>query len=213
MTRPDEDSPTEAPGSIGRIAALVARIRDLEREIEAELSHGREGLAESFRYRIEHGTVAFEEAARRGHLKLRMGVATFLREASLKMFVSLPFIYAMLVPVVLMDVAISMYQPICSRLYGIPRVSRRSYVTLDRRHLAYLNWIEKLNCDYCSYANGVLAYAREVASRTEQFWCPIKHARGVLGTHDRYRDFLEYGDAEGWTRRLPVLRDEIRNGK
>jgi hypothetical protein len=46
-------------------------------------------------------------------------------------------------------------------------------ISFDRRKLAYLNAIEKLNCDY---ANGILTYAREIASRTEQFWCPIKHA-------------------------------------
>jgi hypothetical protein len=34
-----------------------------------------------------------------------------------------------------------------------------------------------------AYANGVFAYVREVGSRTEQYWCPIKHARRVLGVH------------------------------
>lgn len=31
----------------------------------------------------------------------------------------------------------------------------RPYVVFDRRHLAYLNAIEKLNCAYCEYGNGV----------------------------------------------------------
>jgi hypothetical protein len=36
--------------------------------------------------------------------------------------------------------------------------------------------IEKINCAYCSYANGAIASVREMASRTEIYWCPIKHA-------------------------------------
>jgi hypothetical protein len=30
---------------------------------------------------------------------------------------------------------------------------------------------------------------REVASRTEIYWCPIKHARRVLGPHPHYQGF------------------------
>jgi hypothetical protein len=53
----------------------------------------------------------------------------------------------------------------------------------DRYHLAYLNVLEKLNC---AYANGLIAYVREIAGRTEQYWCPIKHARRVIGAHSHY---------------------------
>ena len=67
-------------------------------------------------------------------------------------------------------------QAICFRSYRIPRVRRMDYIRLDRSQLAYLNWVETLNCLYCGYANGVAAYVREIAGRTEQYWCPIKHA-------------------------------------
>lgn len=50
--------------------------------------------------------------------------------------------------------------------------------------LSYLNAIEKLNCVYCGYGNGVIAYGREIIARTEQFWCPIKHASKAAGEHD-----------------------------
>jgi hypothetical protein len=40
----------------------------------------------------------------------------------------------------------------------------------DRTHLAYLNLVEKINCAYCSYGNGLAAYLREIAARTEQYW-------------------------------------------
>jgi hypothetical protein len=108
----------------------------------------------------------------------------------------------------LLDLSISLFQQICFRIYKIPRVRRKDYLTIDRQHLAYLNPIEKLNCTYCSYANGLMAYCREITARTEQFWCPIKHARRTLDTHHRARRFLDYGDAEAWRAELERVRSD-----
>ncbi len=104
----------------------------------------------------------------------------------------------------------SFYQHTCFRLYGIPRVRRRDYVVIDRHQLAYLNVIEKLNCVYCGYANGVMAYVREIAARTEQYWCPIKHASHMLAPHNRVGRFADYGDAEAYRETLARLRREFR---
>ena len=84
---------------------------------------------------------------------------------------------------------------------ALSRVRRSDYLLFDRNYLAYLNVLEKLNCAYCSYASGAIAFVREVAARTEQHWCPIKHARRIIGAHEHYREFIEFGDAEayrGW---------------
>ena len=64
---------------------------------------------------------------------------------------------------------------------------------------------------YCGYANGVLTYVREVAARTEQYWCPIRHAKRTRGAHAHYREFVDYGDAEGYKRQLPALRAELKD--
>jgi hypothetical protein len=72
-----------------------------------------------------------------------------------------------------------------------------------------LNALEKLNCAYCSYANGIVAYTREVAARTEQYWCPIKHARRLIGAHARYAMFDDYGDGENYQARLAELRKAL----
>jgi hypothetical protein len=74
----------------------------------------------------------------------------------------------------------------------------------------HLNAIEKVHCVYCGYANGLIAYVREIAARTEQYWCPIKHARVVAAPHPRYRSFLDYGDAIGYRRKLPAIRASLR---
>ena len=89
------------------------------------------------------------------------------------------------------------------------RVKRSDYFVYDRTHLAYLNVLEKINCAYCSYANGLIAYCREVVGLTEQYWCPIKHARKVMQAHPHYHGFADYGDAENYQAELLRLRSEL----
>jgi hypothetical protein len=77
---------------------------------------------------------------------------------------------------------------------------------LDRHQLGYLNAIERFHCDYCGYANGLLAYATEISARTEQYFCPVKHASKVLGAHEHYVRFLDYGDSTDFHARLEEFR-------
>jgi hypothetical protein len=190
-----------------RLDDLLERIGQLERELEVELSQKRL----EWRYRFESGRVRFARDVRLVHARLRQSVPRFLRESEVMSVVTAPVIYSMLVPIALLDLWVSVYQAVCFRAYGIARVSRSKYIVFDRQHLAYLNAIEKLNCLYCGYANGVFAYAREVAGRTEQYWCPIRHAKRIHAPHTHYRDFIDYGDAEGYRRRLLPLRQALRD--
>ena len=98
------------------------------------------------------------------------------------------------------------YERLCFPAYGIPRIRHGQYFRLDRGLLPYLNAIEKVNCTFCTYGNGVIAYVREVAACTEQYWCPIKHAARVTGAHGRYRLFVDYGDAAAYRHHLAALR-------
>ena len=52
--------------------------------------------------------------------------------------VSVPFVYLMLVPMVMFDISIELYQNICFRLWGIDLVRRRKYIKIDRHKLEYL---------------------------------------------------------------------------
>ncbi len=122
---------------------------------------------------------------------------------------SAPFIYAMIVPFVILDICLTVYQAICFRLYDVPRVERSQFIVIDRHSLSYLNSIERFNCIYCGYANGLLAYAREITSRTEQYWCPIKHARKVLDPHRRYARFADFGDAADYYEHLQRMRTQL----
>jgi hypothetical protein len=190
-----------------RIDDLLQQIAGLERELEHELNHARV----EFRYRIDAGRVRFARDVRQLHRRAKQSIPRFLRESSLINLMTAPIIYSMIIPIALLDVWITAYQMVCFRVYGVARVRRSTYMVIDRQHLAYLNTNEKLNCVYCGYANGVFAYVREVAGRTEQYWCPIRHAKRVHAPHTHYRHFIDYGDADGYRRRLIPLRNELRH--
>lgn len=189
-----------------RMQELASEIVRLQGELDREIEKRRKALG----WRVRARMVEFEHGVVLEHRRLRLSIASFLARSPLLAFVTAPVIYSMIVPILLLDAWASAYQAICFRAYRIPRVKRSAYVLLDRRHLAYLNWIEALNCLFCGYANGVFAYVREIGGRTEQFWCPIKHALKISDPHQRYYQFLEYGDADGYRERLGAFRDQLR---
>ena len=189
-----------------QISDILWHIRDLENRLEKEFEKSRARYEVQFRGRIAE----FKKEAIARHRRLRMSLLQFLGTSSLSCLLATPVIYSMIIPIVTLDIWLTLYQHICFRVYGIPRVKRSDYITIDRQHLAYLNGIEKLNCIYCGYGNGVIAYAREIASRTEQYWCPIKHAVRIRDPHQRYVKFLDYGDAEGYRARLQDFRKEVQ---
>jgi hypothetical protein len=181
---------------------LYDRIRHMEEEVEAELKQRRAALNADF----EHRRVQFEAQVLAQQAHFRQGLWAYLGSSELRNVVTAPLIYPVLLPLLLVDLAVSLYQWACFPLYRIARVRRRDHFVFDRGHLAYLNLVEKINCAYCSYANGLASYVREVVGRTEQYWCPIKHARRVLQAHPHYRGFVDYGDAQAWRRELQQLR-------
>ena len=185
----------------------IRRILDQIAELEAELQKAVE--AQETRYRLDERKVIFEQAVRDAHVKVRMGIFRGIMNVRPQNFLTMPVIYGMIVPLVLFDCAVTLYQMICFPIYGIARVRHADYIAIDHQHLAYLNAFEKAHCIYCSYAVGMLAYAGEITSRTEQYFCPIKHARKVLGTHARYEHFMGYGDAENLHGRIEELRKEL----
>ena len=181
-----------------RIDELLARIQSLQDELEEEYRRAREEWA------TRKAELA-EEFARQQR-RYKTGLFRFLVRSRLLVVLTAPVIYAGWVPFLLMDLFVTLYQHLCFPIYGIPKVKRSEYLVFDREDLPYLNLIEKFNCFYCSYGNGVAAYFREVAARTEQYWCPIKHARRVRSAHDRYPKFFDYGDAEAFQQGLNRLR-------
>lgn len=186
-----------------RMKEIARTIVELQAELDREIEFRRRALG----VRVHDRLVEFERGIVIEQRKLKTSVRAFLARSSFGAIITAPVIYSMLLPLVLLDIWISFYQAICFRAYGIARAERRDYIAFDRGRLAYLNWVEALNCAYCAYANGVIAYAREIGSRTEQYWCPIKHALKISDPHQRYYEFLEFGDAEGYRTRLAAFRE------
>lgn len=139
----------------------------------------------------------------------RIGLLRYVANAHPLVVLTAPLIYSMIVPFALLDLGVTLYQLVCFPIYGIARVRRADYLIFDRARLPYLNLVEKLNCAYCSYANGVIGYVREVAGRTEQYWCGIKHSKAAPGAHDHYEDFTSYGDAGAFETKRATLRDKL----
>lgn len=119
----------------------------------------------------------------------------------------MPFIYGIAIPIFIFHISLEIYQQVCFRIYRIPRVKYKDYFIYDRHLLPYLNWLEKINCVYCSYAGNVMRFGMEIAGRTERFWCPIKYAHRVENIHSQYPKFVDYLDAKDFRDKWQELRD------
>ena len=188
---------------------IIERIREAEDDLIREV----DTQQQRWHYRVHRGHVWFDKELRQAHRRLRQSIPAYIREGSLLSLLTAPVIYSLLLPLLLLDLWTTAYQHVCFPIYGVALVPRGDYFAIDRHKLAYLNGIEKVNCTFCSYANGLIAYVREVAARTEQYWCPIKHARVVQTPHERYHLFFDYGDAKGYRGELTSLRHTLRRAR
>ena len=196
-----------------RLDDLLARLRETEKELQQELDKLLASKREQFKYSLSRGKVVFERGVRLWQRQQRTALWVYISKAPLAYILTAPVIYGMIVPLLVLDLSITIYQHICFRIYRIPRVRRNEYMVIDRHHLAYLNIIEKFNCLYCGYGNGLIAYVREVVARTEQYWCPIKHARRVLDPHSREQRFFDFGDSAAWHQNLKQMRKDLEQDK
>ena len=184
------------------LADLVARIRSLEAEIDSRIAERRS----QFHYAVKRNRVRFDRSVQARHRAFKLGFWRQMRQSPLRFILVSPIIYSLILPLALLDLFLGLYQAVCFPVYGLKKVPREDFIVVDRHHLAYLNPLEKLNCVYCGYGNGVISYAREIAARTEEYWCPIKHSRPIAKPHSRYVHFVDYGDAEGYRQRQEELR-------
>lgn len=176
-------------------------IAKLEEEIKSEF------------YELRNGKIWFSEEIKREHLRLKTALIAYLLQSRFFAVLTAPFIYVLIIPFSLFDLFVSTYQAVCFPVYGIPKVRRQDFMAIDRGKLRYLNALEGLNCLYCSYVIGLLAYIVEIAGRTEQHWCPIRHARRVQHAHDRYEHFLPNGDASAYRERIEKIRSDFKDIK
>lgn len=111
-------------------------------------------------------------------------------KVNFKYILSIPFIYSMIIPTVLLHIFSQVYQQVCFRLYGIPTVKQNEYFVYDRKLFSLLNPLEKFNCLYCSYVNNLFRFCTEIGARTERYWCPVKYYRRIK-SHSQYDKFVK----------------------
>jgi hypothetical protein len=184
-----------------KLHILLAKMADLENEINQTLR----AQENEIRFHFRGKKVIFDRSIKEAHRKLKINFFRWLATRPQNLITG-PIIYSMIFPLILLDICVSFYQLCCFPIYRIPKVQRANYINFDRYQLNYLNFIEKFHCTYCAYGTGLMAYITEVIARTEQYFCPIKHARAMIGTHARYQAFLNYGDAENYEEKLERFR-------
>ncbi|UPT78415.1 hypothetical protein MN086_04525 [Sulfurovum sp. XGS-02] len=170
----------------------------LAEEIDKQESH--------ISYEIKNGYVTFEKEVLAKQKENMKNLLIWFREVPLLHLLSSPLIYAMIIPAVVLDIILFVYQQVIFRIYKFKFVKRSDYMIFDHQYLGYLNPIEKFNCLYCSYFNGLMLYVSAIAGRTELYFCPIKHAKKIVAQHQYYEGFLSYGDEENYQEKLKELR-------
>ena len=185
-----------------RIERLLEQITALEDDLRVALSEQPSGVF----FQIKGKRIEFEHSIKQAHKRLKRNFFHWLIADRPQNLITGPIIYSMILPLLLTDLFVSFYQLTCFPIYGIKKVRRADYIVFDRQHLSYLNFIEKFHCTYCAYGSGMISYVSEIIARTEQYFCPIKHAHKILGTHKRYNRFLAYGDAADYEAKLEEYR-------
>jgi hypothetical protein len=192
-----------------RIQQILSQITALEDDLRSALNEQQSSMF----FQIKGKRVEFEQSIKEAHSRLKTNFFRWLVTNRPQNLITGPIIYSMIIPLLVTDLFITFYQLTCFPIYGIKKVRRSDYVVFDRQQLNYLNFIEKFHCTYCAYGSGMVSYISEIIARTEQYFCPIKHARKILGTHARYASFLDYGDAENYEEKLEKFRQALNKEK
>lgn len=175
-----------------RIAKILETIEKLKKDLRKEYL----GLQEKYDFFVQKRKIVFSLGAKNKQRAQKMNVWIYALTPDIKHLISMPFIYWMIFPAIILDIFLYFYQWAALLFYWIPRAERKDYFIYDRRFLVYLNIIQKFNCLYCSYVNWLFAFAVEVGSRTEQYWCPIKHAVNSDSEHKYFKYYSDYWDPE-----------------
>ena len=180
----------------------IRKILEKMEELNVALRKEQTRLAKKYGFYIKQKKIVFLKKIKERNKGFKIPVWKYAIPKNIRHILSMPFIYSMIIPAVILDFFITIYQWGAFPLYKIPKVKRGDYIIYDRKFLDYLNWIQKIHCLYCSYVNGLFAYSVEIAGRTERYWCPIKAASKTKIHHSWYKDFADYGSPEEWSQKF-----------
>jgi hypothetical protein len=191
------------------IKEILDEIEELKIKLKKEIEKKEKHLI----YEIYEGRIHFPEDVLKIQKEKITSLWQFIKEAPILNILSAPIIYMMIIPAVILDIFLYIYVLVVFKIYKFPKIKREDYIVFDRQYLGYLNFIEKLNCVYCSYFNGLINYTAAIASRTELYFCPIKHAKKIAYMHDHYYKFLPYADVKSYKERLKECQKKAQEVK
>jgi len=185
-----------------KIKEIIEEIEAMKIKLGEEIAHQEKDIS----YEIQNGYVRFEKEVFNRQKENMKNLLAWFRDIPLLHLLVSPLVYGMLIPAILFDIILFIYQQVIFRIFKFKFIKRSDYILFDRQYLGYLNSIEKLNCLYCSYFNGLMQYAAAIAGRTELYFCPIKHAKKVAYQHEYSDEFFSYGDEDKYQKKLEALR-------
>ncbi|KYJ85885.1 hypothetical protein [Sulfurovum riftiae] len=189
-----------------RIKEMMVEIEDLRQKLKEEI----EQQEKKIDYEIKNGYIRFEDEVLSKQKENMKHLLAWFGETPFIQLLSAPIVYGMVLPALLLDLMLFVYTYVVGRVFKITFVQRKDYIVFDRQYLGYLNIVEKLNCLYCAYFNGLMQYSAAIAGRTELYFCPIKHAKKIAYDHNYYDAFFAYGDGEKYPQKLEKLREEVQ---
>lgn len=125
----------------------------------------------------------------------------------IRYLLSTPFIYGMAPVMLVFHLCLEIYHRVAFYLYDIKYVDMKDHFVFDRFAKKELNTLQKLNCIYCEYGNGLASYIQEIIGKTEAYWCPLKHKKHIKNPHSYYDSFMEYDTCDFSTKR-DTIRDK-----
>lgn len=128
----------------------------------------------------------------------------------IRYLISTPFIYGMLIPMIIFHILIELYHRIVFSLYDIEYVDYKQHFIFKRYKLNKLTLLQKINCIYCEYGNGLASYIKSIIGKTEVYWCPIKNGRNKNFTHEYYNKFIDVDNVENFEFHRENMRNEVQ---
>ena len=152
-----------------QLDVLTEKLRSVQAEIEAELAKRREKL----RFHLENRRIVFEKEVLRIHHEIKTRASRYLIDANPLMILTAPVIYSLIVPVGCLISGHGVSGDLFSG-YKIP-MAACDYAGASTATISPISTSSKINCAL-PYANGAIAFAREVASRTGSLLVRITRA-------------------------------------
>ena len=92
---------------------ILERISQLEEELQSELKRRRDALEANF----DHRRVHFEQAIVERHRRFKTSLLSYITQADLRNAISAPVIYSLIVPMLMLDAALTVYQWLLSLIH------------------------------------------------------------------------------------------------